>query len=729
MKITNTFLGYVFLVFTQVFFLFETGLISTVSANDTWKSWYGITVDGSAESGAKYARQMGYDSINIKSGIYASPDTYKGKQAFSGFKFYFINPDKMLIRSMGYDRNINITKSYSQAERDFYNQYMTWKSYDPFPDNIATGWFQGTSTEFNPLWDFQQQAVIDMVVEGVIAMCHDYEDVSLPFTFAGHMYDEPALDGYFFNWINGDNEVTYLSNWTGTESGLLHGTITHEYATYQDGKAAFFKQLKARMLAEFPNAKWIVEPYDVYWGWINQIKDRTDKDELTPDMISQESSSTEFVDDSAIFNSGLAITKDMMGISQPNSVDEYENRLYAANAGINRAWYNWFLRFGGTGNMPSFQNITEVYPRLKLIRCLPNWDNLNNVPLTDRSWDGSVYRSTKSYASSDVMYSRQPKTGKLFVVFVTKNGVVKLNAGETVTGVQRADGYFIESGDGSADVAIVGDEIRLKSGVSIDVDATNGQVKGRGYIFTVSTSTGIPPKVVTGSATDVTSNSATLGGTVNANGLSTTAWFEYGTISGTYGSKSSAQGVSSSGDTAISIGINGLSAAKTYYYRLVAQNSAGTAYGSEMSLITPDTLAPNCSVNINNGDFYTTSTAVTLDLSATDDVGVTGYYLSMDSTVPLASAAEWTMVSSTTAFHASVSYNLSAGDGGKTVYAWYKDAAGNVSNTTSDSITLDTTIPLITITSPTSNTTHTTTSGTITLGGSASDSADRKSVV
>ncbi|MBL1170655.1 MAG: hypothetical protein D8M50_17815, partial [Candidatus Brocadia sp. AMX1] len=411
MKITNTFLGYVFLVFTQVFFLFETGLISAVSANDTWKSWYGITVDGSAESGAKYARQMGYDSINIKSGIYASPDTYKGKQDFSGFKFYFINPDKMLISSMGYDRNINITKSYSQAERDFYNQYMTWKSYDPFPDNIATGWFQGTSTEFNPLWDFQQQAVIDMVVEGVIAMCHDYEDVSLPFTFAGHMYDESPLDGYFYCWVSGRNKVTYLSNWTGTESGLLHGTITHEYATYQDGKAAFFKQLKARMLAEFPNAKWIVEPYDVYWGWINQIKDRTDKDELTPDMISQESSSTEFVDDSAIFNSGLAITKDMMGISQPNSVDEYENRLYAANAGINRAWYNWFLRFGGTGNMPSFQNITEVYPRLKLIRCLPNWDNLNNVPLTDRSWDGSVYRSTKSYASSDVMYSRQPKTG------------------------------------------------------------------------------------------------------------------------------------------------------------------------------------------------------------------------------------------------------------------------------------------------------------------------------
>ncbi|MCK6468364.1 MAG: LamG domain-containing protein [Candidatus Brocadia sinica] len=733
MKLRGSLSGFIILFFV-VFLLIATRLISTVLADNSWKNWYSIVCRGTPEENARYAKQMGYDYIAIHWRGEVYPSTYKGKQEYANLKFYILEPERRIGPTFGIKMDIDTKNSYTQAQIDFYNKHMAWKSNDPFPNNLATGWFQGTSTQFCAMWDFQQQAVIDMVVEECINLFHSYEDTNLPFTFAGYMIDVPALAGAFWRWENNKNVFTRLSYWTGTESGLVHGAITHEYATYEDGKAAFFKQLNNRMRQEFPDAKWIVEPYYLYKTnaqdeWIYQIKDRYDKEGLTPDMLSQESSGADFVDNTNIFNSGVTVTKDMVGISQPNSVDEYENRLYAAKAGINGAWYNWFLRFGGTGDMPNFQSITEVYPRLKLIRCLPNWDNLNTVPLVDRSWDGSVYRSTKSYASSDVMYSRQPKTGKLFVVFVTKNGVVKLNAGETVTGVQRADGYFIESGDGSADVAIVGDEIRLKSGVSIDVDATNGQVKGRGYIFTVSTSTGIPPKVVTGSATDVTSNSATLGGTVNANGLSTTAWFEYGTISGTYGSKSSAQGVSSSGDTAISIGINGLSAAKTYYYRLVAQNSAGTAYGSEMSLITPDTLAPNCSVNINNGDFYTTSTAVTLDLSATDDVGVTGYYLSMDSTVPLASAAEWTMVSSTTAFHASVSYNLSAGDGGKTVYAWYKDAAGNVSNTTSDSITLDTTIPLITITSPTSNTTHTTTSGTITLGGSASDSASGVSKV
>ncbi|MBE7444999.1 MAG: hypothetical protein HS132_07030 [Planctomycetia bacterium] len=73
-------------------------------------------------------------------------------------------------------------------------------------------------------------------------------------------------------------------------------------------------------------------------------------------------------------------------------------------------------------------------------------------------------------------------------------------------------------------------------------------------------STGTAFTVTTGSATDVTTNSATLNGTVNANGLSTTVWFEYGTATGSYSSKSSIQSVSGSSDTMVSMGISGLSA-------------------------------------------------------------------------------------------------------------------------------------------------------------------------
>ena len=135
-----------------------------------------------------------------------------------------------------------------------------------------------------------------------------------------------------------------------------------------------------------------------------------------------------------------------------------------------------------------------------------------------------------------------------------------------------------------------------------------------------------------------------------------------------------------------------------------------------------DTTAPSGTISINSNATYTNSTAVTLSLSATDDVGVAGYYLSTSSTRPSASDSGWVSVSSTTSFNTSFSYTLSSGDGSKTLYAWYKDSGGNVSDTASDSIILDTTAPTVTITSPTPNTTYTTTSSTINLGGTASDS-------
>ena len=96
-----------------------------------------------------------------------------------------------------------------------------------------------------------------------------------------------------------------------------------------------------------------------------------------------------------------------------------------------------------------------------------------------------------------------------------------------------------------------------------------------------------PPEVTTGAATNVTTTSATLNGTVNAKGLSTTAWFEYGTVKILYSSVSSTQSVAGSKDTSVQISISGLSSDTTYYYRRVAENSVGTTYGSEYSFKTP----------------------------------------------------------------------------------------------------------------------------------------------
>ena len=220
--------------------------------------------------------------------------------------------------------------------------------------------------------------------------------------------------------------------------------------------------------------------------------------------------------------------------------------------------------------------------------------------------------------------------------------------------------------------------ITLSSGNNvITVSATDAA--GNTGKATITVSYGAIPTAVTGTSSGVTSNSATLGGTVNANHLSTSAWFEYGTNSGVYGSKSATQAVSGSSDTVTSVSVSGLSSGKTYYYRIAAQNSAGTTYGTEKSFTTLDTTAPTSSIGISGGASYTKSSTITLNLSATDDVGVTGYFLSASATAPSASAVGWTSITSTQSYSGSVSYSLSSGDGSKTVYVWYKDAAGNVS--------------------------------------------------
>src|SRR3990170_5124335 len=495
--------GCIFLLFTQAYFINE----GAYADEGGYKNFYGIAWHDKPAEDMKYAKQMGYEYIAINPS--STPKEYHKNPDCAGLKFYLTDPCFYPQVLSGYNRDIDTKWPISDEAKDFYNQRMVWKSNDLFPDNLATGNHStGASTQFSVMWDFQQQAVIDEVVEKIINLAKSYEDTSLPFTFGGYIINEPKLAGEFYRLDEkGDNVPVGLSYWTGADSGLVHGAITHEYATYSEGRAAFYKQLFKRTREEWPYMKVMMAPYDIYQGWIDGIKDREDKQELMPDVLFQGRASMAFVNDARIFDTGL-IRKDEVGITQANRQDEYKNRLFAAKAGINGAWYNWFGRFGGTRDMPDFKSIAKVYPRLKLIRCLPNWDNLNNVPLTDRSWDGSVYHSTKSYVSSDVMYSRHPKTGKLFAVFLTLSGIITLNAGETVTSVERTDGFFVESGDGSADVNITGNEIRLKSRKDI----------GKVYIFTVSSDVN-QSTVTAGSETDGSSGSETSNGGINTGGV------------------------------------------------------------------------------------------------------------------------------------------------------------------------------------------------------------------
>ena len=92
------------------------------------------------------------------------------------------------------------------------------------------------------------------------------------------------------------------------------------------------------------------------------------------------------------------------------------------------------------------------------------------------------------------------------------------------------------------------------------------------------------PDVTTKNATNVDSNSATLNGRVDGNGLSTRAWFEYGTSRSLgYSTSRTSYG---SGSNNYDKEISGLMPNTTYYFRAVAENSEDTAYGSILSFYT-----------------------------------------------------------------------------------------------------------------------------------------------
>jgi hypothetical protein len=94
----------------------------------------------------------------------------------------------------------------------------------------------------------------------------------------------------------------------------------------------------------------------------------------------------------------------------------------------------------------------------------------------------------------------------------------------------------------------------------------------------------VQPAATTGSATSITSTSATLNGTVNPNGVSTGAFFQYGTTT-SYGYTTSSQVIGSgTSDVSVTDTLTGLSANTTYHFRIVATNSSsGTVYGADQS--------------------------------------------------------------------------------------------------------------------------------------------------
>jgi hypothetical protein len=98
------------------------------------------------------------------------------------------------------------------------------------------------------------------------------------------------------------------------------------------------------------------------------------------------------------------------------------------------------------------------------------------------------------------------------------------------------------------------------------------------------------PTCSTGSASNLSANSADVAGTINASGGTTTFdtefYFEYG-LTTSYGSvTSTTSGYTGTSDQGVSKTITGLNPNTTYHYRIVALNDDNTVLGSDQTFIT-----------------------------------------------------------------------------------------------------------------------------------------------
>jgi hypothetical protein len=94
------------------------------------------------------------------------------------------------------------------------------------------------------------------------------------------------------------------------------------------------------------------------------------------------------------------------------------------------------------------------------------------------------------------------------------------------------------------------------------------------------------PSVSTSGAGSITSSSASLGGSLNPNGRSTTYYFQYGRTT-SYGSTTESRTVRSGAGTAtVAANLSHLTSGATYHYRLEARNAAGVAFGSDRTFTT-----------------------------------------------------------------------------------------------------------------------------------------------
>src|SRR3569623_1558890 len=230
-------------------------------------------------------------------------------------------------------------------------------------------------------------------------------------------------------------------------------------------------------------------------------------------------------------------------------------------------------------------------------------ETLRAVSVND-NMGGTVVSGSTPYAGSDSLFSSANYNGETSVTFSLISGkqfdltsiafteFFAISETITLTSSKGTASYFVSAG-GSGTFNVAGDVNAAKmqgiTSFTVSANPTYFAIGFDNIVLSNITSPASAPTATTSAASSISATGATLNGTVNDNGASTTVTFDYGTTTG-YGTNvagtTGGTVAAGSGSTAVSKTLTGLTCNTTYHFRVKGVNSAGTTNGSDASFTT-----------------------------------------------------------------------------------------------------------------------------------------------
>jgi len=259
----------------------------------------------------------------------------------------------------------------------------------------------------------------------------------------------------------------------------------------------------------------------------------------------------------------------------------------------------------------------------------------NAVPIVVTAQDGTT---TKTYTLTIRRRSTVADLASLSLSGVALSPAFSsATTAYTATVPNATAGTTITAATTHASATLAGDGLRtLNTGSNplvVTVTAEDGNTKD----YTVTVLRNPLVVAVTGSATAVTATSATLNGSINAGGVSTSTGFEYGTTTGYGQTLSGIPGsISGTGATSVTAAITSLAPGTLYHFRARGANSTDRDEGADMSFTTLRNNASLASLTVNAGTlaFNNTTTAYHLTVvNAVTSITVTPTVMDSAATV------------------------------------------------------------------------------------------------